>query len=216
MNRTNIPWTDYTWNPVTGCSATSPGCTNCYARVLTERRGLHWGSPVWHPDRLDRPVKVKKPARVFCGSMTDMGQPAVQPEWRAAIADAMIAAPWHTYIVSTKRPGPWLRELPFACWVLVTIEHQDYMPRMNTLNVWAWPKAVKGVSAEPLLGPLQFNRDWPPPDWIIAGPETGTGARPCNPEWLADLETWSVARGIPFFDKRPGTGRRREWPKVTP
>ena len=216
MNRTNIPWCDYTWNPVTGCSATSPGCANCYARVLSERRGQHWGSPVFHADRLDRPAKVKKPARVFCGSMTDLGQPAVHPEWRAAIATAMLAAPQHQYIVSTKRPGPWLRELPPACWVLVSVESQDLALRWWTLSQWAWPSAVKGASVEPMLGQVSFGPYLTRPDWIIAGPETGAGARPCNPEWIWNLECWSVAAGVPFFDKRCGTGRRREWPTVTP
>ncbi len=223
MNRTSIEWCasddgfkGYTWNPVTGCSPASAGCKNCFARVLSERRGLHWGSPVFHPERLVLPAKVRKPARVFCGSMTDLGQTAIDPKCRRAIATAMLAAPQHQYIVLTKRPGPWLRELPPECWVLVSVESQDYAARWPLLEQWAWPSAVKGVSVEPMLGPVAFGPYLTRPDWIIAGPETGPGARPCNPAWIWNLECWSVAAGVPFFDKRPKLVPRREWPRKEP
>ena len=200
---TDIPWANYRWNPITGCSPASTGCAHCYAAAIAHRFKRPWGSPVFHPERLPEPGATRKPGRVFCGSVTDLGHPGVQPEWRAAIATAMLAAPWHTYIVLTKRPGAWLRDLPPECWVLVSIENQDYLDRWDTLTAWAWPVAIKGISAEPLLGPLYFPAHWPAPDWLIAGPETGPGARPCDPAWHAALEAWASARSIPFFDKRP-------------
>jgi protein gp37 len=207
---TDIPWADYRWNPIAGCSPASPGCAHCYAAAIAHRFKRPWGSPVFHPERLAEPANTKRPGRVFCGSVTDLGHPGVQPEWRDAIADAMLAAPWHTYIVSTKRPGPWLHQLPQFCWLLVSIESQDHTDRWPILCHWtAGRNPVLGISAEPLLGALHFPPSWRRPDWLIAGPETGPGARPCDPAWHAALEAW--ARSIPFFDKRPQP-TRREYP----
>jgi protein gp37 len=208
---TDIPWANYRWNPITGCSPTSLGCAHCYAAAIAKRFRQPWGQPGFHPDRLTEPANTKRPGRVFCGSVTDLGHPGVQPEWRAAIATAMIAAPWHQYIVLTKRPGAWLRDLPPECWVLATIEHQNYVDRWDALTAFAWPSAVKGVSAEPLLGPLYFPPHWTLLGWLIAGPETGRGARPCEPGWINELSNWAAARRIPFFDKRKNF-TRREWP----
>jgi len=125
---------------------------------------------------------------------------------------AMEQAPWHTFIVLTKRPGPWLLELPPTCWVGVTVENQAQAWRWNTLLGWAWPGApVLFVSVEPMLGPVTFA--WPAkvfPDWVIAGPETGPKARACELGWIEALAAESVC----FFDKRePLDGTRREWPR---
>ena len=212
MNRTKIPWCDWTWNPIVGCSPASKGCVNCYAKAISKRFHLPWGSAHFAPERLDQPAKVRKPGRVFVCSMADIGHETVKTEWREAVYAAMRAAPWHTYIVLTKRPGPWLRELPPYTWVGVTIESQAQSSRWNRLSAWASPFAgVLFVSAEPMLGPVSFQSRALRPAWIIAGPETGPKARPCNPEWIADLAADCYEMHIPFFDKREG-GIRREFP----
>ena len=216
-----IGWCDYTWNPIVGCSKISAGCANCYAEGVSRRFGLPWGAPVLKPERMGEPAKVKKPSRVFVCSMSDMGHAGVTTEWRWMITDAMRRAPWHTYIILTKRPGPWLRELPPVCWVGVTAENQAMADeRIPILFQWAWPCAVKFVSAEPLLEKISFSqiRSGLPDDmghhqepylaFVIAGPETGPKARPCDPEWIEALSRESPC----FFDKRAGDGRRREWP----
>lgn len=69
MNRTAIEWTDWTWNPVTGCRG---GCEYCYARAFAQRFNKGNFEPEFHADRLDQPLKHKKAARVFLGSVTDM------------------------------------------------------------------------------------------------------------------------------------------------
>lgn len=69
MNRTKIPWADYRWNPIAGCSPVSAGCANCYAAAISKRFGFPWGKPVFHPERLDEPDKSKNPGRVFVCSM---------------------------------------------------------------------------------------------------------------------------------------------------
>lgn len=213
MNRTAIPWCDYTWNPITGCSPASPGCDHCYAAAISRRFHLPWGHAVWHPERLREPARVRKPGRVFVCSMGDIGHETVYDRWREAIRYTMLMAPWHTYIVLTKRPGSWLRDLPEECWVGVTIESERQANRWDVLRAHSWTRCpVRFVSIEPMLGPVTFAPCWPAnmrPNWVIAGPETGPGARPCRDEWIDQLAAESPC----FFDKRPGAGRRREWPK---
>ena len=202
-----IGWTDYTWNPIVGCSKISAGCANCYAEGVSRRFGLPWGAPVFKPERMTEPTKVQKPSWVFVCSMSDIGHEGVAPFWRFAIAQAMHAAPWHTYIILTKRPGPWLRELPPVCWVGVTVENTEQRKRWDELRRCAWGYSWKFVSVEPMLEAVTFeNYHEPPPDWVIAGPETGPKARPCDPEWIEALSRESPC----FFDKR--AGGRREWP----
>jgi protein gp37 len=124
---------------------------------------------------------------------------------------AMLSAPpWRTDIVLTKRPGAWLRMLPPACWVGVSIETQKQIGRWPLLRNWGWPDAIKFMSVEPMLGPVTRGvwRGHCDPDWVIAGPETGAKARPCQDEWIEKLAAESPC----FFDKRKEAGVRREWP----
>lgn len=211
-----------------GCAHASAGCLNCYAEDvahvrksnpckaireayagLTDSRGKWTGMVRFLPERLEEPARVKKPGRVFCGSMTDLGRDGVQRRWIREIAKAMLHAPWHQYIVCTKRPGEWLLDLPETCWVLTSIESQREILRWPMLYNWANSKAVAGVSVEPMLGPVSFVQ-YPEtlrPAWVIAGPETGRRARPCEDAWLEKLAEESRC----FHDKRK-TGQRREWP----
>jgi protein gp37 len=174
-----------------------------------------WGAPTFHPELLAEPQNTRKPCRVFCGSVTDLGHPGVQPEWRAAISQAMRDAPQHTYMILTKRPGPWLRQLPVATWCGVSAEDQEhYDARWPMLCLYAGVATLLFVSVEPMLGPVRLAGFIYQPDWVIAGPETGRGARPCNDAWIDAL----AAESPMFFDKRhgdwaPGRPRRREYPR---
>jgi len=208
MNRTKIEWCDWTWNPIVGCSPISDGCENCYAAAISRRFHLPWGKAHFIPKRLNELLGDGKPGRVFVGSMTDLGHPSVNPEWIKSIALTMRASHHRTYIVLTKRPGPWLRLLPPSCWVGVTIENKTQYIRWVRLLAGAWPGApVKFVSVEPMLGPVTFEWCDLKPDWVIAGPETGPKARPCASEWIDTLASESPC----FFDKRGGA-KRREFP----
>ena len=70
MNKTGIPWCDYTWNPIVGCSPASAGCANCYAERISKRFDFPWGGPSFLPDRIHQPGSVKTPGRVFVCSMS--------------------------------------------------------------------------------------------------------------------------------------------------
>jgi protein gp37 len=167
-----------------------------------------WGRPHFLPENIEMPVRTKKPGRVFVAPMSDLGHAWVSYEWLAWISIAMRAAPWHTYIVPTKRPGPWLRQLPPDCWCGVSVESQDYLVRWRELLAYTWSTCpVRFVSVEPMLAPVTF-RAYAPPEWVIAGPETGRKARLCKDEWIDALAAESPC----FFDKRDGEGRRREFP----
>ena len=79
MSQTKIEWAGKVWNPVTGCSHVSPACDHCYAERMAKRLAGRYGYPkdnpfrvTFHPDRLEKPLKWKKPCRIFVGSMTDL------------------------------------------------------------------------------------------------------------------------------------------------
>jgi protein gp37 len=179
-----------------------------------------WGAPHFLPENLDMPANTKTPSRVFVAPMSDMGHLRAETHWLMAIVDAMKAAPWHSYIVLTKRPGRWMADLPRGVWAGVTAENQarfdERWPILVQSMMDVHPR-VLFVSVEPMLEPVSIIRspaiDHPcqMPDWVLCGPETGSGARPCEHGWIEGL----AAESDCFFDKRePMDGTRREWPCV--
>lgn len=127
-----IEWTDVTWNPVTGCDRTSPGCDNCYALGMAKRlkamgslRYQNDGDPVTsgpgfmvseHPDTLGLPLRWRSPRRVFVNSMSDLFHPGVSDGFIAAVIQTMSVASQHTYQVLTKRPWRMARLLSRIWW----------------------------------------------------------------------------------------------------
>lgn len=105
MNRTNIAWTQYTWNPITGCTPISEGCKNCYAKTVHERfNDTPFNEIVLHPDRLIEPIKTRKPTLVFVGSMTDIFHDDIPNEWIDEIFHSMMRSTNVTFQILTKRP----------------------------------------------------------------------------------------------------------------
>lgn len=115
-----IEWTDATWNPVTGCSVVSPGCTNCYAMRLAGTRLQHHPSragltrytkagPVWNgqvrlnKDWLTQPLSWTRPRLIFVCAHADLFHEAVPDEWIDRVFAVMALAPQHTFQVLTKR-----------------------------------------------------------------------------------------------------------------
>jgi protein gp37 len=208
-----IEWTDATWNPVTGCTQVSPGCDHCYALTFAERfRGVP-GHPyeqgfdfrLW-PQRLDLPLLWKKPRRIFVNSMSDLFHKDVPDAFVLSIFDTMLQADWHTYQILTKRPQrlarlgqslPW----PSHIWIGVSVETNDYAWRADYLR--QVPAAVRFISAEPLLGPVdQLSLDGL--HWVITGGESGAGHRQCDPAWVRDVRDRCVGEGVAYFHKQWG------------
>ena len=105
MNKTNISWTDFTWNPITGCTAISEGCQNCYAKIVHERfNDTPFSEIVLHTNRLEEPMKRRKPCNIFIGSMTDLFHEKVPDEWLDEIFHIIMRTPHLTYQILTKRP----------------------------------------------------------------------------------------------------------------
>lgn len=218
-----IEWTEATWNPVTGCSKVSPGCAHCYAETFAERwRGVP-GHPyqqgfdlrLW-PSRLDQPLRWKLPRVIFVNSMSDLFHERIPDDFVRKIFDVMVEADWHTFQILTKRHErlvdlapdlPW----PENVWMGVSIENRRFVHRADYLrDVEA---AIRFVSAEPLLGPLD-GLDLTDIHWLIAGGESGPRHRPVRIEWLRDLRDRCHANGVAFFFKQWGGTRPKSGGRV--
>jgi len=240
---TTIEWTDSTWNPVRGCALVSPGCTNCYAMKVAHRfsgKGeayagltkLTKGGPVWTgqvrelPELLERPLKWKHPRRIFVNSMSDLFHEDVHGDFIDAVLDTVRAAPRHTFQILTKRAARMqafmrhYKPIP-NLWLGVSVEDQARADERIPLLLQT-PAAVRWISAEPLLGPIdlrdppndmgeprfsyleRIDGTGPRIDWIVAGGESGPGARPMHPDWVRSLRDQCGASSVPFFFKQWG------------
>jgi protein gp37 len=137
-DKSAIEWTEATWNPVTGCDQVSPGCAHCYAKTFAERwRGVP-GHPyeqgfdlrIW-PERLDQPLKWKRPRTIFVNSMSDLFHERIPDEFIVRVFDVMEQANQHIFQVLTKRPERMLEianELPWPAnvWMGVSIENRRF------------------------------------------------------------------------------------------
>ena len=221
-DKSRIEWTQHTWNPVVGCTEVSPGCDHCYARQITERFGPRTyprGFAVTlKPHRLRDPKRWKEPALVFVNSMSDLFHRHVPDDYLRQVWDVMLTEHQHIYQILTKRPHRMehkLRSLnlplPQHIWLGVSAESQRwYDNRVEPLM--RLPAAVRFVSAEPLLGPIDLRLGLLRPDWVIVGGESGPERRPMDYAWARALRDQCVPAGIPFFLKqgnshRPGGDR---------
>ena len=219
-----IEWTDATWNPVRGCTKISPGCKHCYAESFAERfRGVP-GHPYEQgfdlrlvPDKLSDPLRWTTPKRVFVNSMSDLFHEEVPDRYILAVAQVMKLANWHTFQVLTKRSER-MRDLlngplrVFAdephIWWGVSVEDRQYgVFRVEHLH--ATPAAVRFLSIEPLLEELGAL-DLAGISWVIVGGESGPGARPLHPSWVASIRDQCIQANIPFFFKQWGGVHKRQ------
>ena len=212
-----IEWTDATWNPTTGCTKVSSGCTNCYAESLTKRlRAM--GQPKYgngfayteHLSVVSLPLRWKKPRRIFVNSMSDMFHEDATHDFIWQCFDVMLKADWHTYQILTKRPRrmtdfserfaeSFKRTIPKHIWLGTSIEDASTLFRMEELR-----KArcqVRFISFEPLLGPMgQINLDGI--NWVIIGGECGAGYRPVKKEWILDIIRQCKDQNVSIFFKQ--------------
>jgi len=291
---TKIEWTNETWNPIVGCSKISAGCDNCYAQREARRQIAyktphyagtiadgHWTGKIGTAPESTwtKPLRWKKPRRVFVCSMGDLFHENVPFETIAAVFAVMAVCPDHTFQVLTKRAD---RMAEFFEWVknvawpdLFPHGLPDYPVESNAVlryapelhddgdycrfigdfdpapwplpNVWLGvsaenqataderipllcqtPAAVRFLSAEPMLGPVDLEiidfgeKGWirirdvllrgfagstltnETLDWVICGGESGPGARPMHPDWARALRDQCQTAGVPFFFKQWG------------
>ena len=209
-----IEWTEHTWNPVTGCVKVSPGCKHCYAEVMARR--LHaMGAPGYDngfqlsllPERLQQPLKRRKPTLYFVNSMSDLFQEGVPESFIDRVLEVIRATPQHTYQLLTKRSAAmrdYFAEVPVPgnLWLGVSVEDRKYgVPRIAHLQ--AIRARTRFLSVEPLLealGPLHLDGI----RWVIVGGESGHGARPMHKDWVVDIRNQCEDAGVEFFFKQWG------------
>jgi protein gp37 len=235
-----IEWTDATWNPVTGCTKVSAGCDHCYAETFAERwRGIpghHFENGfdvTLRPDRLDQPLRWKRPRRIFVNSMSDLFHDDVPDMFITRVFDVMEEAKHHTFQVLTKRharmrsfvkareqrlvdyaekfdhcpteamrnspAAKWARQRavtpPANIWLGVSVEDQKWAD-IRVPALLDTPVAVRFLSCEPLLGPVNIWR------WI-------EGADPDAECLTCGTEEFSDADGHPVLNEE--NGQTGEW-----
>lgn len=239
MGKSKIEWTDKTWNPITGCTKVSLGCANCYAERLTKRfyPDRNFNEIITKPEKLTEPLRWKNPSKIFVCSMSDLFHENVPIGFIVDIFKIIQYAPWHTFIILTKRPERALKILNhFSAdifkniWIGVTAENQEQAEKRIPILL-QMPAAVRFVSVEPMLGPvdlmsIQFDKNTTMNvlegcginqkspcqsipnahcnrlDWVICGCESGPSARAMSPYWARDLRDQCQAADVPFFLKQ--------------
>ena len=219
-SRSNIEWTEMTWNPVTGCIKISQGCKHCYAERMAKRLKAMGSSrypdgfkPTLHDDLIVQPLSWKKPRTVFVNSMSDLFQEAVPVDFIRRVFETMAATPQHTYQILTKRSGrlakiasqlPW----PKNVWMGVSVEDSRVLHRVDDLR--RVPAKVRFLSCEPLIGPLT-SLELSGLHWVIVGGESGAQARPMREEWAQDIREQCEDQDVAFFFKQWGGVRKEKF-----
>lgn len=211
--RSNIEWTQMTWNPVTGCTKVSPGCANCYAEKMAKRlkamgaeRYRNGFDVQLQSDQVDLPRAWKSSRLVFVNSMSDLFHPAIPLSFIQQVFRTMNECTQHRFQVLTKRARRLAELAPHLhwsanIWMGVSVESAKYAYRSELLR--KVPAAVRFLSVEPLLGPIASL----PLDgihWVIVGGESGPKARPMQAEWVMDILRQCRQREVRFFFKQWG------------
>ena len=221
--QTAISWADATFNPWIGCTRVSPGCDHCYAARDNERRKWvpGWGTGVerrrtktWNqPRQWDRKAQETgyRP-RVFCASLADVFDNEAPDEWRVDLWQVLRETPNLRWMLLTKRIGN-VRKMVPDDWpfphvgLMATIVNQEEWDR-DYIKLATTPAAWRGVSAEPLLGPINIGTA--SPDWIITGGESGPRHRYTDPDWVRSLRDQCARNGVAFHHKQWGGVRPKD------
>jgi protein gp37 len=222
--QTEIAWTDSTFNPWIGCAKVSPGCANCYAETLMDKRmgRVQWGangtrsvtSPAnwkqvrrWNAEAVRTDVR----RRVFCGSLCDWLEDRPDTNaWRIGLLELIELTHGLDWLMLTKRPENAVRLIQQAAgrgirnffernphvWMGTSVENQEQADKRipHLLDI---PARVRFLSMEPLLGPVNLNR------WLVADMRADGGG-------VARLNVirWVIVGGESGHNARP---MRPEW-----
>jgi protein gp37 len=191
---------------------------------------------------LTEPIKWKRPRKVFVCAHGDLFHESVPDEWIDRVFAVMALAPQHRFQVLTKRSGRMREYLThsavedvyaLACRKRQELAHEWHWPLRNVWlgvscedqrraderipDLLATPAAVRWVSAEPLLGPLEIDTylyelaeeygdgvNSPGLDWVVCGGESGPNARPMHPDWVRSIRDQCKSACVPFLFKQWG------------
>jgi protein gp37 len=214
-----IEWTEATWNPVTGCTKVSPGCKHCYAermayrlRAMGQANYSNGFQLTLQEQSLTSPLRWRKPMRIFVNSMSDLFHADIPPEYILRVFEVMEKAWWHQFQILTKRSDrleelnallPWRSNI----WLGVSVETSRYSFRIDHLR--STSAAVKFLSLEPLLGPLD-GLNLTGIDWVIVGGESGPLARPMKEQWVREIREQCRSAKVPFFFKQWGGVQKKK------
>ena len=225
MNKTDIGYLTYTWNPTKGCDHISTGCLNCWAKRMSKRlagMGVNGYDPTdsfkvtTYPDRLSEPLKMKKPQTIGVSFMGDLFHDDV-PDWFIKqVFNIMLLAKWHEFVVLTKRPEraaqvigdmfkdmTWRREDFEHVRFGVSVEDQSSaVERLTALS--GVPLNQKWISLEPMVGPVDFSKVnyMNEIKQITLGGESN--GRPMHPDWARAVRDWCAEHDVPFWFKQWG------------
>ncbi len=181
--QSKIEWTDHTFNPWEGCQKVAPECDNCYAEARDVRftGGTHWGPKA--PRRRTSAQNWQKPRkwnaqaeaflaihgrrqRVFCASLADVFDNAVDPAWRSDLWALIRECDQLDWLLLTKRPQNMAKMLPPDwndgwpnVWLGTSAGTQKTADQ-NIPHLLKTPAAIRFVSAEPMLGPIDLGAAW--------------------------------------------------------
>lgn len=226
--QSSIEWTDHTFNPWWGCIKVSKGCTHCYAETWANRYGHdvwgirkdrrifgenHWNQPLkWNALALQNSHRE----RVFCASMADVFEdnPNIEPE-RQKLWTLIEKTPMLDWLLLTKRPenmvnfAPWKTQWPLNVWAMTSVEDQEQAEKRIPALLHV-PAIVRGLSVEPLLGPVDLSPWLDKIQWVIVGGESGRDSRPLHPEWVRHLREQCIEANVAFFFKQWGNWIKSE------
>jgi protein gp37 len=217
---------DESISPVTGCTPVGPGCAKCWAAAMVRRfpRLNHedpFGTVNYSLAPLLKLALRKRPKVVAMSWLGDLLHPDVPDAFLACLLGAVAATPRHTFIVLTKRASrlatisKW--SLPPMWWGVSAWDNLSTMAAARALEAFGRVSGARTfLSLEPLLGPVSLLSILKPPypGQVLAGGETGPGARPCYPAWLRAIRDDCSALRIPFFLKQNGTHQRAPFSRV--
>lgn len=214
MKTTKIEWTEATWNPSTGCNKVTAGCKHCYAETMA-RRLQAMSAPGYEngfeftlmPERLQMPLKIKKPTKFFVNSMSDLFHEKMPYSYLDQVFEVIRQSPHHTYQILTKRETileDYCKDhpIPDNVWLGVSVEMAKTKHRIDILR--HIDAKIRFLSLEPLLEDLG-ELDLTDIHWVIVGGESGSKARPMQPEWALNIMRQCDEQEVAFFFKQWGT-----------
>ena len=216
MQKTKIEWVrnpdgtqGYTWNPIKGYCPND--CPYCYAHRMYNRF-KYWNKTIRLDKKgLEAPAKLKKPSRIFVGSMIDMYHPDINREWIHRLF-SITKNLHHTFITLTKYPYEMIRyNFPHNWWQGITVTGDEWWDCFQP--EFYYPNMTSFISFEPLLHPVKESHIKDGLDWIIMG---GLTPKPIHKkEWIDDIVERADNLGIPVFikDNAHYPIKRQEFPK---
>jgi protein gp37 len=217
-------WWEVSRNPIFGCTKCSPGCVNCWAekqamrlkrmgrseyKYIVDDKGWACGV-MFDRARLKKPIPGKNKV-VFMCDMADLFHPDVYDDRISEIIGFGIDQPRHKFIFCTKRTrqmADFFNHYPYFIGTLPSCEHimgivtvcnQEEVVKIPLLLECPWAK--KGLSLEPLLGPIDVTPYLKDIDWVVVGAETGPKRRVCDPDWIRSVVAQCEEADVPLFVK---------------